>query len=74
MIRQYKILVLKLLQLVPAMLKAEREELGLSQSQLAKKTGLSLRQIQRYEKNDCQGYEQASLKNVIAILDAMNDD
>lgn len=51
-------------------LKAKREERGLSQSQLAKASGVSLRNIQAYEQNE-NDINKAQVRTVIALADAL---
>lgn len=55
------------------MLKKLREKAGLSQSELAKKSGVSVRIIQHYE----QGFrdiKKANVMTVIALADALGTD
>lgn len=55
------------------MLKKLREKAGLSQSELAKKSGVSVRIIQHYE----QGFrdiKKANVMTVIALADALGCD
>lgn len=54
-------------------LKEKREQAGLSQSQLAEKSGISLRSIQAYEQGR-RSLEMASLKTAKALTDAIGCD
>jgi len=52
---------------ISEVIKLRRAELGLSQAQLAKETGISLRQLARYEK----GEQQPVLSAAVALADAL---
>jgi len=61
-------MLLKICQIISEELIMQRRLLELSQSDLAEMTGLSIRSIQLYEKNN---YRSASLKNIIKISIAL---
>ena len=54
-------------------IRSRRISLGLTQGELSKKTGINIRQIQKYESGEyC--IENMTLKNAIALSDAFNCD
>lgn len=55
------------------MLRKLRESAGYTQTQLAKKSGVNIRQIQRYESQDSD-VGNMTLRNAIAIADALSVD
>lgn len=63
-------MLLKICQIISEELIMQRKLLELSQSDLAEMTGLSIRSIQLYEKNN---YRSASLKNIIKISIALEN-
>ena len=54
-------------------LQKKRQEAKLSQSQLAKKSGISLRTLQHYEIGD-KDIRKAAVEKVIALADALECD
>lgn len=58
---------------VPNNIRSQRISLGLTQGELSKKTGINIRQIQKYESGEyC--IENMTLKNAIALSDVFNCD
>lgn len=54
-------------------IRSRRISLGLTQGELSKKTGINIRQIQKYESGEyC--IENMTLKNAIALSDVLNCD
>ena len=54
-------------------IRSRRISLGLTQGELSKKTGINIRQIQKYESGEyC--IENMTLKNAIALYDVLNCD
>ena len=51
----------------------QRSSMGMTQKDLAEKSGVNIRQIQRYE-SGTSGCENMTLKNAIAIADALECD
>lgn len=51
----------------------QRSSMGMTQKDLAEKSGVNIRQIQRYEAGT-SGCENMTLKNAIAIADALECD
>lgn len=51
----------------------QRSSVGMTQKELAEKSGVNIRQIQRYESGS-SGCENMTLKNAIAIADALECD
>lgn len=54
-------------------LQKKRQEAGLSQSQLAEKSGVSLRTLQHYEIGD-KNIRKAAVETVIALAEAIGCD
>ena len=48
----------------------QRSSMGITQKELAEKSGVNIRQIQRYE-SGTSGCENMTLKNAISIADAL---
>ncbi len=63
---------LESLEELPIWLVKMRTVRGLTQRQLAERIGVKEQQIQRYERNDAQGYFNASYKRILEIAQALS--
>ena len=52
----------------------QREKLGLTQEEVAKKAGITLKQYQMYESHDGREFSQSSMRIVNAVLTALELD